>query len=181
MAVCQNRGKLPDRSNHQPIGLSAFREIGKREAARRLHLFNGVFYLATMLVLVVHSVTQVLTPSLSPRHIRRKRVPSHRASAASKAIATSLTCAASCKSAVYTIAETTASYSLCAPKVTAKIDFSMMVLLDIIKKGLQGSEFRCRQVLPTSSHRSCSVGDVPDVKVRTVQHPRDSTTCALEP
>ena len=42
-----------------------------------------------------------------------------------------------------------------------------MVLLDIIKKGLQGNDFRCRQVLPTSGHRSCSVWDVPDIKVST--------------
>ncbi len=41
----------------------------------------------------------------------------------------------------------------------------MMVLLDIIKKGMQGNEFHCRQVLPTSGHRSCSVWDVPDIKV----------------
>ena len=57
--------------------------------------------------------------------------------------------------------------------MTAKIDFSMMVLLDIIKKGLQGNDFKCRQVLPTSGHRSCSVWDVPDIKVRIVtDHPR---------
>ena len=75
--------------------------------------------------------------------------------------------------------ETTALRRCVWSKVTAKIDFSMMVLLDIIKKGLQGSDFRCRQVLPTSGHRSCSVWDVPDIKVRispwnptTWQHPR---------
>ena len=59
--------------------------------------------------------------------------------------------------------------ALHAAQVTAKIDFSMMVLLDIIKKGMQGNEFHCRQVLPTSGHRSCSVWDVPDIKVSTVR------------
>ncbi len=59
--------------------------------------------------------------------------------------------------------------ALRAAQVTAKIDFSMMVLLDIIKKGMQGNEFHCRQVLPTSGHRSCSVWDVPDIKVSTVR------------
>lgn len=48
--------------------------------------------------------------------------------------------------------------------VTAKIPFSMVALLDLVKKNELPSDIKCRQVFPTSGLRSTSLWDAPSIE-----------------
>jgi hypothetical protein len=49
-------------------------------------------------------------------------------------------------------------------EASAKVPFSMVVLLDCVSKKLHPPEFKCRQIVPTSGLTSISLWDAPDLE-----------------